>query len=59
MASFVLPMERRQRATDHFAIWICAGSVEPPTGLSTVEAWWSSQASDYFTRPDLPERFTE
>lgn len=38
---------------------ICAGSVEPPTGLTTVEAWWASQASDYFTRPDLPERLTE
>jgi hypothetical protein len=40
-------------------ISICAGSVEPPTGLRTVEAWWASQASDYFTRPDLPERPTE
>jgi hypothetical protein len=38
---------------------ICAGSVDPPTGLTTVEAWWSSQASDYFTRPDVPERTTE
>jgi hypothetical protein len=38
---------------------ICAGSLEPPTGLSTVEAWWSSQASDYFTRPDVHERSTE
>lgn len=38
---------------------ICAGSVEPPTGLRTVDAWWTSQASDYFTRPDLPERWTE
>jgi hypothetical protein len=40
-------------------ISICAGSVEPPTGLSTVEAWWASQASDYFPRPDVPERETE
>ena len=38
---------------------ICAGTLEPPTGLHTVEAWWVSQASDYFTRPDLPERLTE
>lgn len=38
---------------------ICAGTLEPPTGLQTVEAWWVSQASDYFTRPDLPERATE
>jgi hypothetical protein len=40
-------------------ISICAGSVEPPTGLVTTEAWWSSQASDYFTRPGVPERLTE
>lgn len=38
---------------------ICAGSLEPPTGLGTVEAWWASQASDYFTRPRLHERSTE
>jgi hypothetical protein len=38
---------------------ICAGTLEPPTGLRTVEAWWVSQASDYFARPDLPERATE
>ncbi len=38
---------------------ICAGTLEPPTGLHTVEAWWVSQASDYFVRPDLPERLTE
>jgi hypothetical protein len=38
---------------------ICAGSLDPPTGLTTVEAWWASQASDYFQRPDLPERLTE
>jgi hypothetical protein len=48
------------RATAHPArLSICAGSLDPPTGLSTVEAWWASQASDYFTRPDLPERLTE
>jgi hypothetical protein len=38
---------------------ICAGTLDAPTGLTTVEAWWTSQASDYFTRPDLPERLTE
>jgi hypothetical protein len=38
---------------------ICAGTLEQPTGLRTVEAWWVSQAGDYFTRPDLPERLTE
>jgi hypothetical protein len=38
---------------------ICAGTLQPPTGLRTVEAWWTSQASDYFVRPDLPERPTE
>jgi hypothetical protein len=40
-------------------ISICAGTLDPPTGLTTVEAWWVSQASDYFARPDLPERATE
>ena len=38
---------------------ICAGTLDTPTGLTTVEAWWTSQASDYFTRPDVPERLTE
>jgi hypothetical protein len=38
---------------------ICAGTLEPPTGLRTVEAWWVSEASDYAVRPDLPERATE
>ena len=38
---------------------ICAGSVEPPTRLRTVEALWVSQASDYFARPDVPERLTD
>jgi len=41
------------------ALSICAGTLEPPTGLHTVEAWWVSQASDYFVRPDLPEHQTE
>jgi hypothetical protein len=38
---------------------ICAGTLTPPTGLRTVQAWWVSQASDYFVRPDLPELDTE
>ena len=38
---------------------ICAGTLEPPTGLRTVEAWWTSEASDYHDRPELPERATE
>ena len=38
---------------------ICAGTLEAPTHLSTVEAWWVSEASDYAMRPDLPERATE
>jgi hypothetical protein len=40
-------------------ISIAAGTLKPPTGLRTTEAWWVSHASDYFTRPDLPERDTE
>ena len=38
---------------------ICAGTLDPPTGLTTVEAWWVSHASDYATRPDLPEHAEE
>ena len=40
-------------------ISICAGTLDPPTGLRTVEAWWVSEASDYHDRPHLPERATE
>jgi hypothetical protein len=38
---------------------ICAGTLDAPTGLTTVEAWWTTQAGDYYSRPDLPERLTE
>jgi hypothetical protein len=38
---------------------VCAGTLDPPTGLRTVEAWWVSEASDYHVRPDVPERQTE
>lgn len=38
---------------------ICAGTLDPPTGLRTAQAWWVSQASDYHVRPDLPELETE
>lgn len=38
---------------------ICAGTLDPPTGLSTEQAWWVSEASDYHTRPPLPEYETE
>ena len=38
---------------------ICAGTLDPPTGLQTVEAWWTSEASDYHDRWHLPERATE
>jgi hypothetical protein len=41
------------------ALSIAAGTIDPPTGLRTVEAWWVSQASDYHSRPALPERDTE
>ncbi|MEO7628271.1 MAG: GFA family protein [Nocardioides sp.] len=34
---------------------ICAGTLQPPTGLRTTHAWWTGQASDYHSRPDLPE----
>lgn len=38
---------------------VCAGTLDPPTGLRTVAAWWVSEASDYHERPDLPELGTE
>lgn len=41
------------------SVSICAGTLEPPTHLTTLEAWWTREASDYHTRPDLPERETE
>jgi hypothetical protein len=48
------------RSTLHTeSLSICAGTLDPPTGLTTTEAWWTSQASDYHTRPDLPEHATE
>lgn len=48
---------RSEEWPDHWSI--CAGTLEPPTGLRTVEAWWVSHASDYATRPDLPEHARE
>ena len=38
---------------------ICAGTLDPPTGLVTTEAWWTSEASDYHPRIAVPERATE
>ena len=38
---------------------ICAGTLDPPTGLKTTEAWWVSEAGDYHERPALPERARE
>jgi hypothetical protein len=40
-------------------ISICAGTLEPPTGLRTVAAWWISEAGDYHDRLPLPEHATE
>lgn len=38
---------------------ICAGTLVGPTGLRTVRALWTSQAGDYYARPDVPETATE
>ena len=38
---------------------ICAGTLDPPTGLRTVKALWTGQASDYHPRPDVPEVATQ
>ena len=48
-----------QSAADQTRRSICAGSLDPPTELTTVQAWWISQASDYHSRPQLPELETE
>jgi hypothetical protein len=34
---------------------ICAGTLDPPTSLKTVQAWWTGEASDYHARPALRE----
>jgi hypothetical protein len=46
-------------AEDATRVSVCAGVLDPPTGLRTVEAWWVSEASDYHDRPGLPEHATE
>ena len=33
---------------------IAAGTLDPPTGLSTVRTLWTAEASDYHVRPDGP-----
>lgn len=38
---------------------ICAGAIGPPTQVRTTQAWWTNEASDYHTRPDLLEIETE
>lgn len=48
-----------QSAADPVRWSICAGTLDTPTGLKTIQAWWTSQASDYHSRPDLPEMATE
>jgi len=40
-------------------ISICAGTLDPPTNLKTVQAWWTDEASDYYTRPAMHEFATE
>lgn len=40
-------------------ISICAGTLDPPTNLKTVQAWWTSEASDYHARPAVREFGTE
>jgi hypothetical protein len=47
------------RSEDAKRMTICAGVLDPPTGLRTVAAWWISEASDYHERPDVREYATE
>jgi hypothetical protein len=48
-----------QSTAEQDQLVICAGTLEPPTGLTTVKAWWVSEASDYHSRPAVPELETE
>lgn len=48
-----------ESSADAAHLAICAGTLDLPTGLRTVEAWWVREASDYHVRPDLPEREAE
>lgn len=48
-----------QSGTTPERISICAGTLDPPTHLRTVQAWWTDEASDYHVRPSVPERATE
>ena len=48
------------QSTGNPARWsICAGTLNTPTRLKTSRAIWTSQASDYHARPELPELATE
>jgi hypothetical protein len=48
------------RAADDPAYWsVCAGTLDPPTGLTTTATLWVSQASDYHVRQDVEELETE
>jgi hypothetical protein len=40
-------------------ISICAGTLDLPTGLTTVRAWWTDEASDYHERQAVEELATE
>lgn len=48
-----------QSAADPSRRSICAGTLHAPTGLRTTRALWTSQASDYHSRPDVPETATQ
>jgi hypothetical protein len=37
------------------SICICAGTLDPPTGLTTVQTWWTDEASDYHERQAVQE----
>lgn len=47
------------RSADDTRLSICAGTLDPPTHLTSAEAWWTIEASDYHVRPALPEYETE
>jgi decaprenyl-phosphate phosphoribosyltransferase len=57
-ATHVPPSVWQSRLTTD-RISICAGTLDPPTNLKTVQAWWTDRASDYHARPALQEFATE
>jgi hypothetical protein len=44
---------------DRTKLCITAGTLDQPTGLRTVKAWWVAEAADYHQRPTIEEHAYE